>query len=202
MTSKNALIVMTKNPVLGQCKTRLASTLGDEKALAVYIQLLDYTAQFTQDIEADKFIYTTNKPFDNRRWTNNNTHFRLQSEGDLGERMNNAIQEVLQEGYEKVVLIGSDCAEINSDDIHTAFQQLNTHDITLGPALDGGYYLIGMKEVSPTLFQNITWSTNSVLNDTIARIKAAGLTFSLLEEKSDIDVEADLKRKGFVDFKL
>lgn len=200
MTSKNALIIMTKSPVLGKCKTRLAQTLGDEKVLEIYIQLLDYTALFTQEVHAERFIYTSDKMSDSKRWGNDNIHFKLQSEGDLGKRMNTAIHEVLQEGYDKIVLIGSDCAEINSQDIHTAFEHLNTYDITLGPALDGGYYLIGLKEVNPKLFQKITWSTPTVLEDTISRIKLENLSYSLLEVKSDIDVEADLKRKGYIIF--
>jgi|SRR5690554_1236402 len=202
MNSKNALIIMTKNPILGKCKTRLAATLGDEKALSIYIQLLDYTAQFSKEVEADRFIYSTDDLTENQRWVSPTSYFRIQSNGDLGERMNNAIQEVLQQGYDKIVLIGSDCAEINSKDIHTAFQQLENHNIALGPALDGGYYLIGTEEVTPTLFQNITWSTNSVLKDTITKIKAAKMSYFLLKEKSDIDVEEDLKRKGFIDFKI
>jgi hypothetical protein len=200
MNSKNALIVMTKNPVLGKCKTRLAETLGDEKALAIYIQLLDYTASFSKEVDADVFIYATDELTDKGRWKSPKSHFRIQSEGDLGERMHNAIQDVLQSGYDKAIVIGSDCIEINSNDIHAAFQQLNTPNITLGPALDGGYYLIGIKKISPTLFQGITWSTNTVLKETISRIKTENLTYFLLEEKSDIDVEEDLKRKGYIDF--
>jgi|SRR5690554_194120 len=200
--SKNALIIMTKNPVLGQCKTRLAATIGDEKALEIYTQLLDYTAEFSKDIGVDRFIYSTGKVIDKQRWEDENTYFRTQVGNDLGDKMHNAIQEIFQEGYDKIVLIGSDCTEINSADIHAAFQQLNKHKITLGPALDGGYYLIGMKETNPTLFQNIPWSTSSVIKETFAKIKAEKLSCFLLEEKSDIDVESDLQRKGFVEFKL
>lgn len=202
MSSKNALIIMTKNPILGNCKTRLAATLGNEKALSIYIQLLDYTAHFSKNIEADRFIYSTEEVIEKERWVSPTSYFRIQSSGDLGERMSNAIQEILDLGYKKIVLIGSDCAEINSKDIYTAFQKLENHDITLGPALDGGYYLIGTKEVTPTLFQNISWSTNSVLKDTITKIEAAKMSYFLLKEKSDIDVEEDLKREGYIEFQL
>lgn len=193
---------MTKNPVLGHCKTRLANTLGNEKALAIYIQLLDYTSSFAKDVNADLYVYSTDEITDKQRWKSPQTYFRIQSKGDLGARMNSAIQDVLQEGYKKTIVIGSDCIEINSTDIHAAFQQLNSHDITLGPALDGGYYLIGIKNVTPTLFQEITWSTNSVLKETISKIKSEKLSYFLHAEKSDIDVEEDLKRDGYVELNL
>src|SRR5690554_1220857 len=202
MKAKNALIIMTKNPVLGKCKTRLAHTLGDEKALEIYIQLLDHTAQYSKEVNADVFVYSTDETTDKSRWKHPKTHFRIQSFGDLGNRMNTAIREVITLGYKKTIVVGSDCAEINSEDIHKAFSRLNTSEITLGPALDGGYYLIGMKEVNPTLFQDITWSTDTVLNETISKIKSKKLSYSLLEVKSDIDVEEDLKRIGFIDFNL
>lgn len=200
MISKNVLIIMTKNPVLGKCKTRLAKTIGDEKALAIYVQLLDYTAKFSKKVSADVFIYSTDRLTDKQRWESAKTYFRIQSKGDLGDKMHNAIQDVLRAGYSKVIVVGSDCAEINSEDIEQAFQQLGTHDLTLGPALDGGYYLIGMKVVNPTLFKEITWSRASVFKETISKIESENLSYSLLEVKSDIDVEEDLLRKGYVEF--
>lgn len=202
MNSKNALIIMTKNPELGKCKTRLAKTLGDNKALEIYIQLIDYTAKIAKESKADKFIYSTDILIDKKRWECPNTFFSIQSKGDLGERMNTAIQNIKNQGYEKVIVLGSDCAEINAKDIDKAFDKLNTNDYVLGPALDGGYYLIGMNEVSPTLFQNMKWSTENVLSDTVARINAKNCTHSLLEAKSDIDFEEDLKRDGYVEFNL
>lgn len=202
MNSKNALIIMTKNPELGKCKTRLAKTLGDKKALEIYIQLIDYTAKIAKKVDADKFIYSTEILTDIQRWECPNTYFSIQSQGDLGERMNNAIKNVLEQGYGKVIVLGSDCAEINAKDIDNAFLTLNNHDYVLGPALDGGYYLIGMKEVSPTLFKEMTWSTENVLLDTVSRIKARNSTFGLLESKSDIDFEEDLFRQGYVEFQL
>ncbi|WP_107037560.1 TIGR04282 family arsenosugar biosynthesis glycosyltransferase [Brumimicrobium mesophilum] len=202
MNSNNALIIMTKNPELGKCKTRLAKTLGDEKALEIYIQLIDYTAEISKEIKADKFIYSTDILTDKGRWESSNTFFSIQSQGDLGDRMNNAIQNVLGLGYEKVIVLGSDCAEINADDISNAFEQLSNEDFILGPALDGGYYLIGMKKVSPTLFKEMNWSTETVLEDTITRINDKNSSYSLLESKSDIDFEEDLMREGYVDFQL
>lgn len=202
MKTKNALIIMTKNPELGKCKTRLAKTLGDNKALEIYIQLIDYTANIAKEVNADKFIYSTDIIDNIQRWECPNTFFSIQSQGDLGERMNNAIKNVLEQGYEKVIVLGSDCAEINSNDINNAFEQLNDHDFTLGPALDGGYYLIGMKVFSPSLFSNMQWSTENVLEDTISRIKEINSTYHLLDSKSDIDFEEDLTRDGYIEFNL
>lgn len=202
MKSKNALIVMTKAPVMGKCKTRLAKTIGDENALDIYIQLLDYTAQISKETGADKFIYSTARLKDKNRWKSNNTYFKLQSNGDLGNRMNTAIETVLDLGYKNAIVIGSDCAEINAEDIQFAFNLLKQKDIVIGPALDGGYYLIGMKKAAPSLFQNISWSTESVLKETMNKVENLNLSYEILEEKSDIDFENDLKRKGYVNFKI
>ncbi|PWH87231.1 TIGR04282 family arsenosugar biosynthesis glycosyltransferase [Brumimicrobium oceani] len=202
MNSKNALIIMTKNPELGKCKTRLAKTLGDEKALEIYVQLIDYTAKIAKASKADLFIYSTDTLVDRKRWESPQTYFSIQSKGDLGQRMSTAIENIKHQGYEKVIVLGSDCAEINEQDINFAFTQLDSNDFVLGPALDGGYYLIGMKELSPTLFSNMAWSTANVLSDSILRIKEKQSSYFLLEAKSDIDFEEDLERKGYVSFNL
>lgn len=193
---------MTKDPVLGHCKTRLAQSLGDEKALEIYIQLLDYTAEITEKVEAERFIFSTSKLNDKSRWENPKTQFQIQSQGDLGTRMHNAIRHVFDLGFEKAIVIGSDCAEMNAQDIEKAFNELESKDIVIGPAIDGGYYLIGMKKLTPSLFQNIEWSTASVCKDTISKVKKLNLSFARLPEKSDIDYEEDLKREGYVRFNV
>ncbi|RFC55234.1 TIGR04282 family arsenosugar biosynthesis glycosyltransferase [Brumimicrobium aurantiacum] len=202
MNTKNALIIMTKDPVLGQCKTRLAKTIGDEKALEVYIQLLDYTADFSKKVNADKFIYSTAELKDKTRWESNQTLFNLQSNGDLGNRMNTALEAVFHLGYHKAVVIGSDCAEIDENTIQKAYDELASNDVVVGPALDGGYYLIGMKKATPALFQDIEWSTENVCPSTISIAKQNQLSIALLEAKSDIDFEEDLNRKGYIQWKV
>jgi rSAM/selenodomain-associated transferase 1 len=198
--NKKALIIFTKNPELGKCKTRLASSIGDESALNVYEQLLTHTSNFSSKVDADGFVYYSKNITQNDNWDSKHFTKRIQVEGDLGIKMATAIKENLDAGYEKVVLIGTDCAEINETDIELAFEALNTSEVVIGPAIDGGYYLIGMRTFIPSLFQDKSWSTPDLINETISTLKRQQINFSLLTEKSDIDYEEDLERVGYIEF--
>ena len=107
--------------------------------------------------------------------------------------MMNAIRLVFEDGNEKAVLIGTDVPEITDVILNDAFQKLSEHDVVLGPAKDGGYYLIGMNENLPSLFENMKWSNEKVLDITLERISKLGKSFYLLEELIDIDTEEDLR---------
>tara|TARA_B100000508_G_scaffold141091_1_gene146292 strand:+ start:17768 stop:18373 length:606 start_codon:yes stop_codon:yes gene_type:complete len=194
------LLIFTKNPELGKCKTRLAKTLGDEKALSIYCQLLEHTRTFSARVDADKHVYYSSNIPENDLWSTNDFERKLQSEGDLGEKMSSAFKHSFEAGYRKVVIIGSDCAEINEQDIDKAFDELDSKDVVLGPAIDGGYYLLGMREFYPFLFSDKSWSTPNLINETISDLIKNGKSYQLLEEKSDIDYEEDLERTGFVSF--
>ena len=198
--NKKALLIFTKNPELGKCKTRLASSIGDESALNVYEQLLAYTSDFTAKVNAECIVYYSNKITQQDHWDAKHFTKKIQVDGDLGIKMASAIKENLDAGYEKVVLIGSDCAEINETDVENAFEALNTSEVVIGPALDGGYYLIGMRTFIPSLFQDKSWSTPDLINETISTLKKQQISFSLLSEKSDIDYEEDLERAGYIEF--
>ncbi len=191
MNSKNLLIIFTKNPELGKCKTRLAKSIGDTAALEVYKKLLQHTAKVTQDLSADKVVFNNTEPIDQDDFSS--THFskKTQRGDDLGEKMSNAFQEGFQNNYEKVVIIGSDLYDLQTRDIDEAFLQLTHNDYVIGPAKDGGYYLLGMKKFTPEVFQEINWSTATVLKETLHILKNKKV--ALLTQKNDIDTIDDIK---------
>ena len=198
MIEKNVLLIFTKNPQPGKCKTRLASTIGDEKALEIYKILLNYTADFCKKVNAQKHVYYSDYINYEDCWENNTFQKFLQTNGDLGEKMNDAFEKTFNQGYKKVIIIGTDCAEINQLDINKAFEQLTNHEVVIGPAMDGGYYLLGMNDHIPKLFTNKNWSTPTLLQETISTLEELNISFDLLPEKSDIDNEEDLKRNNYL----
>lgn len=201
MNKEAVLIIFTKNPELGKCKTRLAQTIGDEKALKIYELLLDYTISFTTSVPVKKHVYYSDTILENDRWSIPEFEKFLQIKGDLGTKMSHAIHQSFKSGYKKVVIIGSDCAEINEKTINKAFQQLKQNDVVIGPATDGGYYLLGMNQPILDLFIDKSWSTPKLISETIACLKRLDHSFYLLPKYSDIDYEADLMRPNFLNLK-
>jgi len=190
-TSKKALIIFTRNPELGRCKTRLAKTIGDEAALKIYNYLLEHTAKISESIKADKYVFYSETINKNDLWNTDVFRKKQQYGTDLGSRMENAFSELFGLGYEKVMIIGSDLLDLNQQHIEYAFQQLNQHDIVIGPSKDGGYYLLGIKVMHEPLFKNKTWSTDTVLSETLNDLR--NWDVELLEELNDIDTFEDMK---------
>ncbi|MBD0830772.1 TIGR04282 family arsenosugar biosynthesis glycosyltransferase [Aestuariibaculum sediminum] len=188
---KQALIIFTRNPELGKCKTRLAKTVGDEVALKIYKHLLQHTASVAASLKVDKFVFYSENIVENDIWNPKIFHKYLQSGQDLGERMESAFSALLNLGYNKVIIIGSDLLDLNTKTINKAFEKLNTHDYVVGPAKDGGYYLLGMKILTPTLFKNKAWGTQTVLKETLKNLQ--NKNFSLLQELNDIDTFEDIQ---------
>lgn len=188
---KKALIIFVKNPEPGKVKTRIAQTMGNEKAVAIYQQLLLHTKKETQLLDCDKFIFYADHIVTNDLWPTSVFHKRTQQGNGLGERMFHAFDELCKAGYEQVLIIGSDCMELNSSVIAEGFQQLNTNELVIGPTCDGGYYLLGMRWLIPALFNNKPWSTDQVFAETIADASKIGLRYFLLPTLSDIDTETD-----------
>ncbi|MEO6452798.1 MAG: TIGR04282 family arsenosugar biosynthesis glycosyltransferase [Ginsengibacter sp.] len=188
---KHALIIFVKNPERGKVKTRLANTLGDEKALEIYISLLEHTRSIVTLLNVDKFVFYFDTPNYNDVWPNIIFNKKQQYGNDLGERMMNAFNEIFETGYERVSIIGSDCIELTGTIILTAFKELESSDIVIGPAADGGYYFLGMKKLHTALFYNIKWSTANVLEETIAGCDKEHLTYKLLPVLNDIDEAED-----------
>ena len=191
--SSSLLLIFVKNPELGKVKTRLAATIGNRKALRIYLKLLEHTRTITQSLPYDKVVYYSPAIQPDDIWGQGGFQKSLQREGDLGQRMQDAFQTGFTQGYEKICIIGSDCYELTSEIIQTAYQALDAHDVIVGPSLDGGYYLLGMKELHPELFQNKHWSTSSVLKDTITDLTQKRLQWTALPELNDVDEEGDLE---------
>lgn len=190
-TSKSALIIFARNPELGKCKTRLAKTIGDEAALNIYKHLLNHTATISANVKADKYVFYSETIKKDDLWNPDVFRKKPQYGYDLGSRMENAFSELFQLGYEKIIIIGSDALDLTTNNIDDAFQMLNTDDFVIGPAKDGGYYLLGMKTLYDSLFKDKDWGSSSVLKDTLDDIQ--NNNFSLLEELNDIDTFDDVK---------
>jgi hypothetical protein len=195
MNKKRLLIIFVKNPELGKCKTRLAATIGDEKALNFYKNMLVRTKEVAEKTSANKAIYYSSFIDENDLWPNQPPFYKsLQNQDpDLGTKMQSAFEEAFQRDYESVCIIGSDCYALNEKVIEQAFKSLETQDTVLGPSNDGGYYLLGMNELHTQLFRNKEWSTDSVTPESIQDFKRLKLDYFLLEELTDIDNEEDLK---------
>jgi uncharacterized protein len=191
--TKQLLIVFIKNPILGKVKTRLAASLGDQKALRVYKKLLDHTLRITGNLEYDKIVYYSDFVPEKDEWLSAGFKQGLQIGQDLGQKMENAFEERFRAGYSRIVIIGSDCFELTSYHISKAFDNLENSNVVLGPAADGGYYLLGMTELFENVFENKKWSTDSVLRDTIKNLTDSNIKFNLLEQLNDIDTESDLQ---------
>lgn len=186
------LIIFVKNPELGKAKTRLAQTIGKEKALAIYRMLLERTKDVTFDLEVDIQVHYNQFIDRNDLWDDGRYIKKKQIEGDLGQKMQFAFEEAFSAGYEKICIIGSDCYDLNKKHLEEAFLNLETSEFVLGPSFDGGYYLMGMRALLTSVFSNKQWSTNSVFNDTLKDIKKGDKSYTLLSKLSDVDVEADL----------
>ena len=174
----------------------MAGTVGDEKALQIYHALLKHTRQIAQSVETARLLFYSNFIETEDAWPKEDFQKYVQAGNDLGERIQHAFAKAFEQ-HQKVIIIGSDCASLTPAIVETAFAQLDQHPFVIGPAIDGGYYLLGMTQFAPSLFQNMAWSTAAVLPTTIERIQALGATYALLPELSDIDFEEDWERYGW-----
>lgn len=192
MAKNNLLMLFVRNPELGKVKTRLAKDLGEQKALAIYIKLLEHTRIITQDLEADKLVYYAGEMKESDLWDNSIYHKKVQPDGDLGYKMEHAFSNAFKDGYNAVVIIGSDCLQLSRQIIEQAFEALKNHDVVIGPATDGGYYLLGMKQLHSDLFWKKPWSTSGVFPLTVETVNKMDLTYRLLPVLSDIDRAEDV----------
>lgn len=189
---KNALIIFSRKPELGKVKTRLAKSVGDQKALEVYIYLLKHSAEIASQVNAEKQVWYTNSIEKNDVWDDEIFKKFKQIDGDLGEKMKHAFSSNFDNYFKKVVIIGTDLPDIDTDTIEKAYQLLDTNDVVIGPAEDGGYYLLGMNRFIPEVFNDVEWSTPKVLNQTLGKLKHKSV--ALLDKKNDIDYEEDALR--------
>ncbi|HMR44417.1 MAG TPA: TIGR04282 family arsenosugar biosynthesis glycosyltransferase [Saprospiraceae bacterium] len=190
-----AMIIFIKNPEKGKVKTRLAASLGDDEALRIYLELCNHTRRTALQVTAARFLFYSDWTPENDDWPAQFFMKKKQTEADLGARMEAAFAEVFQT-HAPVLIIGSDCPGLSSDIIGQAFEQLTRSDFVIGPAADGGYYLLGMQNFEPFVFKNMSWSHENVLRDTLQKISVAGKTCFLLPELTDIDTVDDWAKFG------
>ncbi|WP_109832695.1 TIGR04282 family arsenosugar biosynthesis glycosyltransferase [Reichenbachiella versicolor] len=186
--SDSTLIIFIKNPELGKVKTRLAKDIGDEKALHIYKMLLAHTRLITQNLPVQKQLHYSSNITETDSWKKYDKY--VQIEGDLGQKMSHAFATV-SPSSQKIVIIGSDCAELTSEILLQAYAALDDNDLVIGPANDGGYYLLGMQKHHSELFDEVEWSTERVFDQTIDKANKIGLSIFTLPELVDVDTKAD-----------
>lgn len=186
------LVIFLKAPRLGTVKTRLAATLGDAAALQVHRALVEVVLRQLAPVPGVELRFT---PDDACReispWMRAGWIATPQGPGDLGQRLRRAFKDHFGSGAERVVVIGSDCPAVAFEDIRIAWAALRTDDVVIGPASDGGYWLIGLRESQPAVFRGIAWGTAKVLRQTLDRAEARGLRVHLLRELADVDTAVD-----------
>ena len=198
MNSRNLIIIFVKAPIPGFVKTRLAKDIGNEKACELYIKFtLEIIKEIIKtgfDMEIHYFPEKDENLIKNR--FGNQYKYCCQKGKDLGEKMSNSISNALSSGYEKTLICGSDIPDLKTEILIKAFKKINKNPV-IGPCDDGGYYLIGADKHSfhKDYFQNIEWSTDSVLKKTLAIMKKLGLKPVILEKLNDIDTIQDLKKR-------
>ena len=191
--SKTLLIIFVKNLKLGKVKTRLAKSIGNEGAFEVYKQLVQLTENATKDVVAKKRIYFSDAIID-EEWGEDEKF--IQKGVDLGEKMQNAFKKGFEDGFEKIILIGSDLPDISASIIHQGFDKLNNKEVVFGPAEDGGYYLVGMTNKHYSIFEKKSWSTESLLQVTLSELKRNKVEVVLLQTLNDVDTIEDLKKSS------
>lgn len=195
-TDRRAVVVFARAPEAGRVKTRLAAAVGNADALAVYRRLGEQIVGAVSG-SADHRTVVAFTPRGSeaamRGWLGDVVELEPQAEGDLGERMLAAVAARHAAGATRILVVGTDCPAVDATRIAAGFAALDEAEVVLGPALDGGYYLIGVRAPEPALFAGMPWSSPEILARTLDRARAAGLSVRLLPEARDIDTLADLE---------
>ncbi|HEY9852963.1 MAG TPA: TIGR04282 family arsenosugar biosynthesis glycosyltransferase [Leptolyngbyaceae cyanobacterium] len=201
---KKTLIVFTRYPEPGKTKTRLIPVLGAEGAANLHRQMAEYAIaqakQLTSSHQVSVEVHFTGGNLNlMRSWLGNDIIYQPQIEGDIGLKMSAAFKAAFNQNINYVSIIGSDCPKLNYQLISQAFDSLLQHDLVIGPATDGGYYLIGLSRFIPELFKGINWSTAEVFQQTIEIAARLNLSVAYLPKLSDIDRPEDL---AILDFRF
>lgn len=192
-----AVLVFVRARQQGRVKTRLAAAIGDRAALRVYTRLAEHTLAEVRALAADGVAVRVHyAPADAgdavRAWLGDGPLYLPQAEGDLGVRMKDAFLRAFAEGAERVVIVGSDLPEVSAALLRRAFELLDANPAAVGPARDGGYYLLGLRGMVEGIFDGMEWSTPAVLRVTLERFRAAGVEPAMLEVLRDVDTVDDL----------
>jgi hypothetical protein len=194
---QECLLIFARYPEPGKVKTRLIPALGAEGAASVYREMAEHTSNQARAIAhmrgvSPQLWFTGGHDHALRTWLGDDLTYRSQPEGDLGHKLTYAFQSAFDEGHQAVAAIGTDCPSLDSATLLQAFEALKTYDLVLGPAADGGYYLIGLRHFIPELFKGIVWSTAQVLQQTEAIAKRLALTQYRLPSLTDVDYPEDV----------
>ena len=186
------VLYFVKYPEPGKVKTRLAKSIGSEAAAKAYRELAESGFRTIQELARDEFKVTVmfdppDKEREIKEWLSGASDYVSQQGNDLGDRLTHAFQKSFNEEACAVIALGSDTLGLKKEVIEKAFDTLQYYDVAIGPAKDGGYYLIGCKEIYGSLFENIPWSTPEVLKATLGWIREEGLSHCLLPELEDLD---------------
>ncbi|MDJ0555696.1 MAG: TIGR04282 family arsenosugar biosynthesis glycosyltransferase [Microcoleaceae cyanobacterium MO_207.B10] len=191
------LIIFTRYPEPGKTKTRLIPALGKEGAANLQRQMTEQTVAKVKQLQDEislsfeiRFVGGDIQLIKN--WLGSDLKYQEQGEGDLGDRLIRAFQAAFKKSNKYVVIIGIDCPKLSSNIISEAFEKLTKNDLVIGPATDGGYYLIGLSKFIPELFKEINWGSSQVLEKTVKLAELLGLVFAYLPPLSDIDRPEDL----------
>ncbi len=206
----NALIVFLKYPETKKVKTRLGKDIGDRRAMEFYRETASFIADSFSGQKNWKtfFFYTPGKrKKEIFEWLGDrDALFFVQDGESLGQKMSQAFAKCFSLGFRNVVIIGTDCVMITEEDVETAFSLLSggKFEAVLGPAIDGGYYLLGLCRKTDAVFQDVQWSTFRVFKETERRMRENGLRHAVMRELSDIDEEKDINIKDIMtrDIKL
>jgi hypothetical protein len=198
MLKSNALVIFVKNARRGHVKTRLASSLGEDKALSIYLALCERVRNVCLGFSGKCYVYYSEYiPSEPDLWFDDFFIKRKQDPViDLGLRMKAAFNELLPV-HSSVILIGTDIPHLTTHILEESILLLKNTDVVLGPSDDGGYYLIGMKKTNDYLFQNMTWSIDTVLSESIQRINMNNAIYHLLKKLPDIDTADDWEKHGW-----
>jgi rSAM/selenodomain-associated transferase 1 len=196
------LIIFTRYPEPGKTKTRLIPVLGDVGAANLQKQMTEHTIFQVQELQKITSVsfevqFTGGNLEKMQNWLGNDLGYQFQGEGDLGARMERSLVNAFNQKAEQVIIIGTDCPDLNSQILATAFEQLKNFNLVLGPALDGGYYLIGLQQPIGELFMNIPWGTAQVFAKTGEIAQKLNLSIGYLQYLADIDRPEDLDNQTF-----
>lgn len=188
---KTVVLVFAKAPIKGKVKTRLGKTIGMEASRWVYKLLIKHTSKILRKSKLPYVLFENQLDDTLHDVFQDSKQNRLQEGGHLGDKMENAFQWAFNQGYEKVLLIGTDLWSLHEDTLIEAKQALEQNDFVIGPSYDGGYYLLGMNEMSIKIFKDVSWSTPRVFKETLLNIRESSIYF--LDIANDIDDFKDLK---------
>jgi rSAM/selenodomain-associated transferase 1 len=199
LISRHAIIIMTRYPDPGQVKTRLIPALGEEGACRLHQKMVEHTMvtarNFSLVSPSELFVFFNGgSEVLMKSWLGSDAEYLPQSDGDLGAKMSVAFHEVFNRGCKTVMMIGTDCPDIDYHILSKSFSLLDKTEMVIGPAADGGYYLLGLKKNHDNLFKGIVWGSDQVFSQTMDAARNAQIRVSCLPELADIDRPEDLEQ--------